>query len=202
MTAMPASPATRRMVTAARPSASAIRTAIAVMAARSCRGLGPRDPCSGRSQTDAAAPGVRAARAGRSPAWPAGGSPVDVITGHSTFHRAPYVVSWKRRTVHDENTRTAAVPAAGATTGGTAHEDHVRDHPDRRPAGGRLGRPDRPGPLPGEEPAVPRGTGPGTRRDPDPAGEGPPGQRPADDRQAEDHRRRPGRGAAVGRQPA
>src|ERR1700733_1283335 len=111
MTAMPSSPATRRMVTASRPSASAIRTATAVMAARSCRGLGPRVPCSGRSQTDPGA--ARAARAGRPPGRPAalaGGSPADVITRHPTFHRAAYVVSSKQRTLHVENSGTAACP--------------------------------------------------------------------------------------------
>src|SRR5580658_2026939 len=128
------------MVTASRPWASAIRTAIAAMATRSCRGLGPRVPRSGRSQIDAWVPCVLAARAGL-PA-PAGESSGDAMIRHPTFHRAPYVVSWKQRTMHDENDGTAACRAGGETTGRTAHEDHVRDHPDRRPAGSRVGDPD------------------------------------------------------------
>jgi hypothetical protein len=67
------------MVTASRSSASAIRTATTAMAARLCRGLGPRLPCSGKSQIDA---GARARAR-----WP-----VRVITADPTFQRASYVV--------------------------------------------------------------------------------------------------------------
>src|SRR5215467_8032761 len=105
MTAMPSSPARRRMVTASRSSASAIRTAIA---ARLWRGLGPRLPCSGKSQIDAGAPAVTRAR------WPVG-----VITANRTFQRAPYVVSWKRRTMHAEIGRAGREerPESGCCTG-------------------------------------------------------------------------------------
>src|SRR5215467_7158133 len=115
MTAMPSSPARRRMVTASRSSASATRTASAAIAARLCRGLGPRLPCSGKSQIDAGAP----ARA----RWPVG-----VIPTNPTFQRASYVVSEKRRTMHAEigglaekRGGTHTVPYRGCGNGG--HDD-------------------------------------------------------------------------------
>jgi hypothetical protein len=52
-----------------------------------------------------------------------------------------------------------AVPATGEQTDGTAHEDRVRDHLDRRPTAGRVGGPDRLGPLPGVEPAFREASG-------------------------------------------
>ncbi len=68
---MPRPAATRRIVTAPVPSASARDTAAAAIAARLCFGLGPRPPYSGTSQIDT---GTRARDPGCGP---------DVVTGRS-----------------------------------------------------------------------------------------------------------------------
>src|ERR1700683_5758597 len=97
------------MVTASGPSASAMRTARAAMAARSFRGLGPRVPRSGRSQTDSPAP--------------------DAIALLPSFSVQCTWYCRKHRTLHGEK-RSAATARTQVGTGETANEDHVGNDSD------------------------------------------------------------------------
>ena len=88
--------ATRRMVTASRPSASASATAAAAIAARLCRAFGPRPPRSGMSQIDSGGTGPGPGGCGAS----------------ITRHHLPELAARSAP-------RARALPAASLTSGGT-----------------------------------------------------------------------------------